>query len=134
MKIGDKILLSDVNIPIATLKDKVFICKYFIKWSLVEVDGYYQENIIYPKDKNEKIEFKQFIDKWITKLKTLGETRMKISEKDLIKLDDLVQYDVEVLAEYLYINYTGYSLELSKLIEQINQAKSIAYLESESTL
>ncbi len=58
----------------------------------------------------------------------------KISERDLIKLDDLVQYDVEVLAEYLYINYTQYSLELSKLIEQINQAESIAYLESEITL
>jgi hypothetical protein len=57
-----------------------------------------------------------------------------ISEKDLIKLDDLVQYDASVLAEYLYLNYTGYSLELSKLIEQINQAECIACLESESTL
>ena len=57
-----------------------------------------------------------------------------ITERDLIELDYLIQNDVRVLAEYLYINYTQESLELSKLIEQINQAESIAYLESESTL
>ena len=56
MEIGERIPIVDYDskngTKICTLKEIVFECKFFRKWSLNEDNGYCEETLCYPKKNN----------------------------------------------------------------------------------
>jgi len=72
MEINDKLpIIYENKTKICSLKKKLFVCKYFICWSLNEIDGYYKETLIFSKTKEEEKEESKYLNDWNEKLKLL---------------------------------------------------------------